>query len=97
MVGKILRDIRVFNHITITELSNEWNVSQGYLSEIELGKKDPTLDIIQRYSKKFRIPVSSIMFFVEHHEEPELIKKFRKFVSKGVANIFDYLLEKQNG
>jgi transcriptional regulator with XRE-family HTH domain len=97
MIGKILRDIRAFNKVTLTQISNEWNISQGYLSEIELGKKEPTLDVIHKYSQKFNIPVSSIMFFMEHHGEPEIIKKFRKITSNGVVKLFDYLLDKQNG
>jgi transcriptional regulator with XRE-family HTH domain len=94
MLGKILRDIRMFNEITLTELSSEFKLSQGYLSEIELGKKEPTLEVIQKYSEKFNVPVSAMMFFIEHKNEPEAIKSFRKFVSGKVSKLFDYLLLK---
>lgn len=94
MLGKILRDIRLFNEVTLTELSSEFKLSQGYLSEIELQKKEPTLEVIQKYSQKFNVPVSAIMFFSEHKGESEIIKSFRKLVGNNTSKLFDYLLSK---
>jgi transcriptional regulator with XRE-family HTH domain len=35
------------------------------MSEIESGKKQPSLDLLNRYSERFGIPVSSLLFFSE--------------------------------
>src|SRR5690606_20632999 len=77
MIGEVLRSIRMFNKTSITKLSEEFQVSQGYLSDIERGKKKPTLDIISKYSKKFEIPLSGIMFFSENHDDPKQFKKIK--------------------
>lgn len=65
MLGEALRLIRVYHDLKQKQVAELLDVSTSYLSEIEKGHKTPTLDIVQRYSDKFGIPVSSIMFFAE--------------------------------
>tara|TARA_R110000744_G_scaffold91972_1_gene178320 strand:- start:88 stop:375 length:288 start_codon:yes stop_codon:yes gene_type:complete len=48
------------------DLADKLSVSKSYLSEIENGKKNPSMDIVERYSAVFSIPPSSIMFFAEN-------------------------------
>lgn len=40
-------------------------MSNSYLSEIETGNKVPGLDLLERYAKVFKMPVSSILLFSE--------------------------------
>lgn len=68
MIGEALRLIRVYHDLKQKEAANLLGVSTSYLSEIEKGRKIPTLEIIQRYSEKFALPMSSIMFFAESVE-----------------------------
>lgn len=68
MLGEALRLIRVYHDLKQKQVAELLEVSTSYLSEIEKGHKTPTLDIVQRYSDKFGIPVSSIMFFAESVE-----------------------------
>lgn len=66
MLAEALRLIRVFHDMKQQELAEKLNVSKSYLSEIESGKKNPSMDIVERYSSVFSIPPSSIMFFAEN-------------------------------
>lgn len=68
MLGEALRLIRVYHDLKQKEAADLLGVSTSYLSEIEKGRKVPTLDIVQRYSDKFALPISSIMFFAESVE-----------------------------
>lgn len=65
MLGEALRLIRVFNDINLTTLAKELGVSKGYISDIENSKKQPKMDLIEKYSKYFSIPSSAILFFSE--------------------------------
>jgi len=65
MLNEALRLIRVFHDMKQTALCNEFGISRSYLSEIESGKKTPSLDLVQQYSDFFDIPSSSIMLFSE--------------------------------
>lgn len=65
MIGDAIKIIRVFNNMTQQELAAQLSISDSYLSQIESGKRTPTLDTIKAVSENFRIPVSSLMFFSE--------------------------------
>ncbi len=65
MLSEALRLIRVFHDLKQAELASRIGLSNSYLSEIEKGKKTPTIEIIQKYAEEFSIPASSILFFSE--------------------------------
>ena len=65
MLAEALRLIRVFHDMKQNELAARLGVSKSYLSEIESGKKAPSVEIIEKYASEFQIPASSILFFSE--------------------------------
>ena len=65
-LNQALRLIRVFHDQSLSELSKQMNISVGYLSEIESGKKNPSLDVISKYAKVFHTTESAILFFAEN-------------------------------
>lgn len=69
MIGEAIKIIRVFNSLTQQELAKALNISDSYLSQIESGKRTPTLDTIKAVSRMFGIPMSSLMFFSEQLDE----------------------------
>lgn len=70
MLAEALRLIRVFHDMKQNELADRLGLSRSHLSELESGKKQPTLKLMERYSSEFGIPVSSILFFSEKLDEP---------------------------
>ena len=46
MLSEALRLIRVFHDVKQNELAERFGVSKSYLSEIESGKKLPSIDFI---------------------------------------------------
>lgn len=65
MIGETLKYLRVFNDYTMIKLARELDLSQSYISEIENGKKQPTLQVIDKYAKLFDIKPSTILLFSE--------------------------------
>lgn len=70
MLAEALRLMRVFHDLKQTELAERLGISKSHLSEIESGRKQPTLALIDRYSSEFKIPRSSILFFAEGLHDP---------------------------
>jgi transcriptional regulator with XRE-family HTH domain len=65
-----------------------------YLSEIESGKKKPSLAILERYGQIFEVPVSSILFLVENFEcQPQNRKTF---VSLKILALLDFLANRSH-
>ena len=69
MLSEALRLIRVFHDMKQKELAEKLGISNSHLSEIEAGKKQPSIELINRYSSEFGIPSSSILFFAENLSE----------------------------
>lgn len=90
-IGRILKHIRVFNHLKQNELSKKLCISKSYISEIEADKKVPTLETLQKYSDTFGIPLSTILLFSENHENPQNIAT--RFLCKKALSFFDWLLK----
>jgi transcriptional regulator with XRE-family HTH domain len=67
-LGTALRSLRVFHDLSQTDLADKLQISKSYLSEIESGRKEPTIALLTQYCKLFEVPVSSLLFFVEHVE-----------------------------
>jgi len=70
MLSEALRLIRVFHDVKQTALADRLGISKSYLSEIESGKKQPSIELVERYSAEFGIPTSSILFFAEGLKSP---------------------------
>ena len=65
MLNEALRLFRVFHDKKLSELASELGISPSYLSEIESGKKPPSMELIKKYAKIFKTSPSSILFFSE--------------------------------
>jgi transcriptional regulator with XRE-family HTH domain len=64
-ISEALRLLRVFHDLSQTDLAQRLGVSKSFMSEIESGKKEPTLTLLGRYSEELDIPLSSLLFFAE--------------------------------
>ena len=65
MLPEALRLLRVFHELKQVELAEKLQISNSHISEIENGNRTPSLDVLEKYSVFFKIPMSSIMFFAE--------------------------------
>jgi transcriptional regulator with XRE-family HTH domain len=88
--------MRVFHDLKQVELAEKLGISKSHLSEIESGSKTPSLDIIERYSKTFGIPVSSIMFFSENIENAGKGEKAKAFVASKVISFLQLIEQKSS-
>jgi transcriptional regulator with XRE-family HTH domain len=52
-------------------------ISPSYISEIESGKKEPTLDLIRRYAEVFHTSPASLLFFAEDLDKDRKSKNFK--------------------
>lgn len=68
VLNRALKLLRSFHQLSQTELARRLDISNSYLSEIESGEKKPGLEILDKYSRTFKMPVSSILLFAERLE-----------------------------
>ncbi|MFB1486845.1 MULTISPECIES: helix-turn-helix transcriptional regulator [unclassified Thiocapsa] len=95
MINRALRTMRLFHDMTQKELADRLDVSKSHLSEIESGKKTPTLALLKRYSEAFDIPTSSIIFFSESLDgEDPRVDKARVMISSKILALLEFIAER---
>jgi len=97
MLNEALRLVRVYHDLSQSELSRELGISNSYLSELESGKKQPTLDMLGKYSERFDIPASALLLFSEELEAPRPTEKLRKFAAKKLLALLEWVENKSAG
>lgn len=96
MDGQALKLIRQFHNVKQAKLATDLCISNSYLSEIESGKKEVTLDLLKKYSDYFNIPMSSLMLFSEKLNDNSISEKFRvKFTAK-LKQIMEWVVAKDD-
>ena len=79
-----------------TALADKLGISKSYLSEIEKGeKKKVTLDLLERYSQVFNIPLSSLLFFAEQVKDGNQ-EKVRASIANKVLKMLDWIAAKKD-
>jgi transcriptional regulator with XRE-family HTH domain len=68
MINNALKLVRVYHNLKQKQLAEALELSPSYLNEIESGKKQVTMDVLEKYSKFFKLPTSSLLYFAEHKD-----------------------------
>lgn len=71
-ISKKIRDIRMKKGYTLEELGSRINFNYSNLSKIERGVREPTLELIEKLSDFYDVPLT--YFFGEEREIPEELK-----------------------
>lgn len=94
MLNEALRLIRVYHDMKQNEAADKLGISKSYLSEIEKGHKEPSLELLRKYESAFDIPTSSIMFFSENLGKSPTKEKARTFVASKIISLMRFLEER---
>ena len=87
MIGDILKRTRTIYGYKASELSELLGISKSYLSEIENNKKQPSLELLKKYSEIYDMKLSSLILLSENYEENNKSDKF-------IRNMMIKLIEK---
>ena len=91
MLNEALRLVRAYHDLSQSELCAQLSISNYYLSEIESGKKQPTLEMLNKYGEHFGIPVSSLLFFSENLHQTGLTSNLRVGAAKKVLALLQWV------
>lgn len=92
-IGKVIRAARLEKDLNQSELAQRSGISNAYLSQIESGKQEPSLETIEKICQVLDTP-AYILFFKAVEEEkvkdPEK-KRFIREIKKAMRDIVDEL------
>lgn len=87
MIGDILKRTRIIYGYKASEMSLELGISASYLSEIENNKKQPSLELLQKYANIYGVRLSSLILLSENMEEAEKAGKGTIFIKNMMAHL----------
>lgn len=88
MIGTALRLVRDYHRLDQRELAGKLGISPSYLSELEKGKKKPSLELLEKYQAVFDLPPSSLIYIFEALETGK-----GKGIAKKAIKILDWANE----
>jgi len=81
LINESLKLIRLYWGKTQSELARDLGVSQSYVSEVEKGNRQVTLDLLSKYSDVLCVPISSLLLFAEHVEGAPPLGRGKRFLA----------------
>lgn len=94
MQHEALRLVRVFHDLNQSELAERLCISKSYLSELESGKKAPTLELLQNYADTFGMPLSSLLFFAENVNNSSKSERARALIASKALKMLQWIAAK---
>jgi transcriptional regulator with XRE-family HTH domain len=77
-LGKRIQDLRRRRGLTTGELATRVHVTSGFISQLEHGKTDPSLQTLQRVAAALQVPLSYLM--LEDESKPQVVRKGERHV-----------------
>lgn len=94
MINNAMRVIRQYHNLNQVQLADKLCISTSYLSELESGKKEPSLELLHKYSTVFDVPLSSLVVFSETLDGMHGTSKVRSFISKKMLKILEWIADR---
>ena len=96
MLNECLRLFRIFHDKKSIDLSRELKISPSYLSEIESGKKQPSMEIIKKYAEIFKTTPSVILFFSEELDKEKKRGKLKISIRSKLIKFMQVIENEKN-
>ena len=87
MIGTALRSIRNIYGLSAKEVSDSIGISPSFLSEVESGKKTPTLETLEKLSALYEIRVSTLLYIAEEIKDDSVTSGIRKSMKEHALSI----------
>ena len=95
MIGARIKEIRAKKGITQERLSERMEINPKYLSSIERGKENPTLNTLIKLSESLEVDIGEIFSFVEaedpHKRKSQILSLLDEADSEQLKLIFKVL------
>lgn len=89
--NRALKNLRLYSGMKQKYLANKLGVSAAHLCGIEKGSKNPSIELLEKYSEVFDIPLSSLLYFEEQITNSDSDKK--RPISNKVMRLLEWIEE----
>lgn len=91
IINDALRLLRLYCGFSQTEMASRLSTTQSLVSDIEGGRKNVTMDLLEAYSKAVNIRMSQLLFFAEEIEGQPTARRGQLIVAEGIVKLLEKL------
>lgn len=91
MINEALRLLRLYCGYSQAEIADRLSVTQSLISDIESGRKNVTMDLLQSYSEAVGVRMSQLLFFAEEIEGQPIARRGQLIVADKVLKLLEKL------
>ncbi len=95
MINDALRLLRLYLGLSQKDMASELQLSQSMISEIEKGTKSVSMEILERYSNRFDVRMSKLLFFAEELQGEPVKTKGKLIIANKTLQLLDALAPKE--
>lgn len=95
-IGKVIKDLRIARGLSQEQLSLQSGIDQHYVSNIENGQRNPSVEMIERLATFFGFTLSRFFVEIETLEESSVNEPSHVFIGNSEAERFsEYMLSRK--
>jgi transcriptional regulator with XRE-family HTH domain len=95
-IGRTLKLVRSYHDLSQIDVANKLGISRSYLSELEAGRKTPSMDLLGQYSHEFSVPMSTLMLISEGFEENSITGRMKKVATDKAIRLLEWVEARKN-
>lgn len=96
MINEALRLLRLYCGFSQAVMAHKLSTTQSLVSDIEGGRKNVTMDLLEAYSEAVGIRMSQLLFFAEEIEGKPIGRRGKLIVADKVLQILERLSPSDN-
>ena len=89
MINEALRLLRLYCGFSQAEMAKRLSVAQSMVSQIEAGRKNVTMDLLEAYSEATGVRMSQLLFFAEEIEGQQIVRRGQLIVADKVLKLLE--------
>lgn len=91
MINEALRLLRLYCGYSQAEMARRIAVTQSLISDIEGGRKNVTMDLLEAYSEAVGVRMSQLLFFAEEVDGQPVTRRGQLIVADKVLRLLEKL------
>lgn len=88
-INEALRLLRLYCGFSQAEMAKRLSVAQSLVSQIEAGRRNVTMDLLEAYSEASGVRMSQLLFFAEEIEGQPIARRGQLIVADKVLKLLD--------
>ena len=90
-IGKRIKSLREAKGLTVNRLANMSGISQSFLRDVELGNKNPTVEILSYFCEALNISLADFFNEADSEINPYLKTSIKKLNDEQQVKLADFI------